>query len=159
MHEMTLTMRMHYLLPSEAIIPGEETLITTLLGSCVSVCIHDPVRETGGINHFMLPTWNGLVEKSHKYGDYSINFLIDRMIACGSEKENLIAKVFGGSAKVGSLSHVGEQNIALAKALLREHEIKITAMNVGGVNARKIIFNTQTGVVQMKYITYNSSIN
>lgn len=158
MHNMTLDMNSHYLYPSQLIIPKEDTLVTTILGSCVSVCIYDKVKKMGGINHYMLPKWNGLGEASHVYGDYSIDCLIKKMTASGSTKENLIAKLFGGSSRTDTHHRVGQQNIILAKEKLANHSIKVVAENVGGESARKIIFCTQSGVVKMKYLNYKPTI-
>ncbi len=32
-----------------------EVVLTTILGSCVAACLHDPVARLGGMNHFLLP--------------------------------------------------------------------------------------------------------
>ena len=37
-----------------------EEMITTVLGSCISVCIRDKAIHIGGMNHFMLPEENRL---------------------------------------------------------------------------------------------------
>jgi len=34
----------------------EPTVIETLLGSCVAVCLWDPETRVGGMNHFLLRT-------------------------------------------------------------------------------------------------------
>ena len=31
-----------------------DVMITTVLGSCVAVCLQDPVARIGGMNHFLL---------------------------------------------------------------------------------------------------------
>lgn len=43
------------LLPGEYYVTVEDEIIVTVLGSCVSACIRDPIRGIGGMNHFMLP--------------------------------------------------------------------------------------------------------
>jgi GGDEF domain-containing protein/chemotaxis receptor (MCP) glutamine deamidase CheD len=72
--------------------------VTTVLGSCVSVCLWDRVRGVGGINHFLLPLWNGDGLPTPRYGNIAIAALIDRMLALGCSRENLRAKLFGGAA-------------------------------------------------------------
>ena len=147
-------MNNHYLHPSQAIIPAEHSLVTTILGSCVAVCIYDKVEKKGGINHYMLPNKNNMGKVTHMYGDFSINFLIKKMMEKGSVKENLVAKLFGGSSSTSHHKSVGQQNIELAERVLSGHKIKIAAKNVGGRRARKIIFDTQSGLVKMKYLNY-----
>ena len=38
-----------------AIAQGPGVVISTLLGSCVAVCLWDPILQLGGMNHFLLP--------------------------------------------------------------------------------------------------------
>src|SRR4051812_50175375 len=46
-----------YLLPGELHASAEQTQVTTILGSCVSVCLWDQKLRIGGMNHFLLPMW------------------------------------------------------------------------------------------------------
>lgn len=130
-------------------------MVTTVLGSCISVCLWDPVTGTGGINHYMLPLWNGEGLPSPKYGNIAIRKLIDKMLLLGCRKENLKAKVFGGGAVMqtsGGLLNVGERNIMLAEDLLAEESIPIVSKDVGGDYGRKLIFCTASGTVLVKKI-------
>jgi chemotaxis protein CheD len=131
-------------------------LITTVLGSCVAVCIYDPVRKMGGMNHYMLPLWNGEGLASAKYGNIAIEKLISQMEELGSERKNLYAKVFGGASQVNYSMKIGERNVHVAKTMLNEMRINIVAESLNGEKGRKIIFNTYTGEVRMKYV--NSSL-
>ncbi len=145
----------YYLHPSKIIIPEEGSWITTVLGSCVSVCIYDTHNKTGGMNHFMLPFWNGEGLESPRYGNVAISRLIEEMLIAGSRKSNLIAKVFGGGKVLGktiSMFHVGERNISVAHRLLEEYKIPIVASSTGGDKGRKIFFNTKTGEVLQQYL-------
>jgi chemotaxis protein CheD len=77
------------------------------------------------------------------------------MLAMGSEKKHIQAKVFGGGEVVetkSNLFRIGERNIEIALKMLQEQKINITAKSVGGTLGRKIRFNTETGVVLMKLI-------
>ncbi|MDW3193434.1 MAG: chemotaxis protein CheD [Cytophagales bacterium] len=152
-------MQSHYLHPSNCFVPRETTIVTTVLGSCISVCLFDKVEGKGGINHFMLPKWNHQKEASHMFGDYSIEELIKIMIFRGSLKENLVAKIFGGSHRNSSYNKIGHQNFEQAKETLSRHHIRIVAKSVGGEKARKIIFDTKSGLVKMKYISYDAIID
>ncbi len=145
----------HYLYPSALFADTEPYLVDTILGSCVAVCLYDTVKKIGGINHYMLPLWNGNGLASPKYGNIAIEKLIEQMISFGSKKENLQAKIFGGGEVVETSTNmfrIGERNIETAEKLLRESKIKISGKSVGGKKGRKIRFNTHTGVVLMKYI-------
>lgn len=129
--------------------------MSTILGSCVAVCLYDPVTHIGGINHYMLPFWNGEGLASPKYGNIAIERLVEKMISLGCKKTNIIAKVFGGGEVIDtqiSQFHIGERNIAVAIQMLKELNIPIAGQSVGGKNGRRIQFNTQTGAVLQKMI-------
>ncbi len=145
----------YYLLPGAIFVSKENYFVTTILGSCVAVCLYDAKLKFGGINHFMLPYWSGQGLGSPRYGDIAIIKLIDEMQKYGSEKKNLIAKLFGGASVLdysNTSMNVGGRNIQLAKDLLNENKIKLLSENTGGKKGRKIIFKTQTGEVYHKFL-------
>lgn len=149
------TYQTHYLYPSAIFAHRRPHLVTTILGSCVAVCFWDPVQSIGGINHFMLPLWNGQGLASPKYGNIAIEKLLEKMIELGSKKENIKAKIFGGSQRLQSQVNsmeIGKRNIILAQQYLQDERIPIVSTNVGGSRGRKIIFHTHTGDVMMKFI-------
>lgn len=132
-----------------------EYKIVTVLGSCVSVCLWDPQMKMGGINHYLLPLWNGEGLPSPRYGNIAIAKLIKDMLLKGSKERNLKAKVFGGSSTANitrGLLSVGKRNIILALDVLKDRGIPIISSDVGGTFGRKIIFNTETGIVLVKKI-------
>lgn len=145
----------YYLYPSKLIATKTETKVITVLGSCVAVCIHDKVKNIGGINHYMLPLWNGRDLPSPKYGNIAIEKLIDKMVSLGSEKKNLEAKIFGGGDVIkveNKMFNIGIRNIEIAKKILSEQEIPVINQSTGTNSGRKILFNTKTGKVKMKFI-------
>lgn len=152
---MTANTKGFFLLPGAIKCSRKPLEVTTLLGSCVAVCLWDKKLQIGGINHFMMPYWNGTGLASPKYGNIAIEKLINNMINIGSNTNDMVAKVFGG-AKVLSTNHsifnIGERNIDTQEIILEKYNIKVVAKSIGGNSGRKIIFNTQTGVVKMKYI-------
>lgn len=146
----------HFLYPSSLYVSRDPHLVTTVLGSCIAVCLFDPKEKTGGINHYMLPLWNGEGLASVKFGNIAIEKLIEEMELRGSIRKNLYAKVFGGANQVNYSMQIGLRNTEIARKLLIENNINIVAESVGGTQGRKIIFNTYTGEVRMKYV--NSEI-
>ena len=144
----------YYLYPS-TIIVRNEGFIQTVLGSCVAVCLFDPRNQRGGMNHYMLPFWNGEGLETPRYGNVAIPKLIFEMLDNGSQKKDLVAKLFGGGKILGegnSFFHVGEKNIDVAVRLLKEFGIPVTASSTGGERGRKIWFNTVSGEVIQQYI-------
>lgn len=152
------TVTKHFLYPSAILVSIEPCEVTTILGSCIAVCIIDPVLCIGGINHYMLPLWNGVGLASPKYGNVAIEKLIAKMVMLGSKKNNLTAKVFGGGEVLETSSvqyNIGSRNIEIAREILHEKRIPIISSSLGGSYGRKIIFVTHTGEVKHFFIKKN----
>jgi chemotaxis protein CheD len=143
----------HYLYPSALFAEREQYMVDTILGSCVAVCLFDAKLLIGGINHYMLPLWNGNGLASPKFGNIATEKLIEKMIKNGSSSKNMIAKVFGGANQMDSSMNIGDRNIEIAKEVLSNHGIKIIAENTGGTVGRKLRYDTGTGQVMMKFLT------
>lgn len=144
-----------FLHPSSLFVGSDSQWIVTVLGSCVSVCLFDKKRNIGGINHFMLPLWNGDGLESPKYGNVAIMHLLTKMLEFGAKKEDIVCKLFGGAEvldKMHSVYHVGQRNIELAYKMLAELNIPVVGSSTGGQSGRKILFNTSTGEVLQKYL-------
>jgi chemotaxis protein CheD len=135
----------------------EECIITTVLGSCISVCLWDAIAGIGGMNHYMLPLWNGEGLPSPRYGNIAIPRLIEKITASGGTKSNLKAKVFGGAEMISVMKEsrmkIGAQNIILAEDLLAREGVPIISIDVGGHCGRRIHFNTRTGAVMLKRLS------
>lgn len=151
----------HFNTQAVKILPGEyyattnEYLIVTVLGSCISVCLYDPVSKIGGMNHFLLPNDNddhSVISASARYGSYAMEILINHLIKLGAHRERLVAKVFGGANVLPSVSSssVGEKNTSFVKDYLDMEHIKIVAMDVLNTYPRKVYFFPHTGKVMLK---------
>lgn len=129
--------------------------LSTILGSCVAVCLYDDVKKVGGMNHYMLPLWNGEGLASPKYGNVAIELLINKMLKNGCKKRNIKAKIFGGASVIktqSDLYNIGERNIQMAQDILERENIKIIASSVGGDRGRKIMMDTQNFQIRHKYV-------
>jgi chemotaxis protein CheD len=145
----------HFLYPAALYASKEPFQINTILGSCVAVCLYDPVLKYGGMCHYMLPLWNGDGLASPKYGSIAIEKLVEKMVNFGSKKFNLKAKIFGGGEVIETENpkfNVGHRNIIFAKEMLAEENIPVISSSVGGKLGRKIIFFTDTGEVKQRYV-------
>lgn len=128
--------------------------ISTVLGSCVAVCLYDRNLGIGGMNHYLLPFWNGNGLQTPKFGNISIPKMVEQMMEHGSTHKTLEAKIFGGaSMNIGNSDSmmIGEKNILVAREILKEYKIAIVAEDIGGQNGRKIQFDIERGKVLMKY--------
>jgi len=142
------------LYPAALFVSPKPHLVTTVLGTCVAVCLWDSVLHIGGINHYMLPYWNGDGLASPKYGNIAMERLYKKMVTIGAKPNTMVAKVFGGKINESgnSVFNIGEKNIKLAFDFLADVNIKVKAQSVGGPHGRKLQFMSQTGEVRMKYI-------
>ncbi len=151
--------------PGEYHVSTEDEMIGTLLGSCVSVCLHDPVTRVSGMNHFMLPgrivQADILQDRTARFGITAINELLHQMEAAGASRENLTAKVFGGGHVIVTAfetSTLPADNIRLAQVMLELEDIPIEEMDVGGSHGRKILMEARTGKVYLKNLLNRSII-
>ena len=138
----------------EIYIGVKPTEISTVLGSCIAVCLYDKVEQIGSMNHYLVPLWNENGLQSPKYGNISIPRLVENMINVGCSIKNIEAKIFGGAnvidVRVKDMM-IGRKNIIIAKELLREHNITITAQDIGGTQGRRIMMRSDTGKVMLRY--------
>jgi len=125
--------------------------LSTLLGSCVAVCLFDPQLKIGGINHFMLPDMgrskHGSVD-SLLSGDFAMEALLNGLLNRGARKVRLQAKAFGGGTIIdtegGSLS-IGMRNANFARDWLAREKIPLLSSDFLGPWSRKIIFLPDSG--------------
>lgn len=135
--------------PGGWVVSGGERPLSTLLGSCVAVCLHDPLLSIGGMNHFLLPARRGNIGSDTEVflaGDYAMEVLVNAVMKRGASKSRLLAKAFGGSNVVGAISMaIGDSNVRFATEWLAREGIPLVACDLGGKQARKVIFVPQTG--------------
>ena len=148
------------ILPGEFYSTDKPVLISTVLGSCISIAFYDPEIKLGGLNHFMLPTTNRTqeisVEEQGRYGDFAMELLLNDMFKKGAKKENLKAKVFGGGNVLDDggfhKNRTGLNNISFALDYLQTENIPIIANDTGGIFPRKIFYDPQTSKIYLKRI-------
>lgn len=131
-------------------------LVSTILGSCVAVCLWDAVAGVGGLNHFLLPQQvaNGI--SSPRFGNIAIERLIERIRELGGDPLRLKGKIFGGASVIDAFHSerrsLGMGNVDLARRLLRDAGIPIVAEDVGGTQGRKVMFQTSDGAAWVRRI-------
>ncbi len=130
--------------------------ICTMLGSCVAACIWDPQLKIGGLNHFLLPEDpNATGAPSRRYGVYAMEVLINDILKRGSQKSDLVAKIFGGGNVISAQNSegVGSKNVGFVRDFLRTESIPVVAEDVGGPNGRRIYFFPGEGRVSVLQIS------
>ncbi len=140
-------MKQFYLYPGQLAAFKEETLVTTLLGSCVAVALFDPEKKIAGLNHYLLPEPSPFDQLSPRYGTYALAQLIREIEALGGKSDRLQAKIYGGGNVINNILNgpsIGQLNITMAEKILKHLQIPIVEKNVGGQKARTIKLNTLT---------------
>ena len=128
-----------------------ERPLSTLLGSCVAVCLFDPVLRIGGLNHFMLPNMQRKTEDdvgSLLSGDFAMEALLNALLQRGAKKVRLQAKAFGGGTiiEVGNSSlSIGMRNANFTREWLDREGIPLLSSDFLGPWSRKILFVPSTG--------------
>ena len=147
------------ILPGEYYVTREHEIITTVLGSCISACIRDPLSGVGGMNHFMLPgdenkcmgTWGGRDCLETRYGIAAMETLINDILKQGGRKDRLELKLFGGGRVLAmDVSNVGERNIDFARQFAHAEGYEVLSEDTGGPHPRKVIFFPKTGKVMIR---------
>lgn len=124
-------------------------VVSTVLGSCVSACLYDPVSKVGGMNHFMLPDGD-CVNQPSRYGVHAMELLINEIMQLGGDRRRLQAKVFGGatSPSLGlSINRVAERNAQFVRDFLKAEGIPLVSERLGGELPLEVRMETATGRV------------
>lgn len=146
-------------LPGEFYVSSQDELVTTVLGSCVSACIHDPRRGIGGMNHFMLPepmgerdSWSATVGRAARYGSDAMEQLINAILSAGGQRADLQVKVFGGGRVLAQLTDVGQRNIEFVQRYIAAEKLVLSASDLGDVYPRQVQFFPHTGRARVRLL-------
>src|SRR5690349_3712686 len=143
--------------PGEFYVTGKpDEVLVTVLGSCVSACIRDPIAKIGGMNHFMLPhhksgSWGDDL-KSARFGNFAMEKLINELIKAGASRDRMEIKVFGGGNVTESSNAVGSDNAAFVLRYLEAEGLSCAAQDLGGTLPRRIHYYASTGRVVRKLL-------
>ena len=144
------------ILPGEFFVSAEPMIVYTVLGSCVSACIRDPLAGVGGMNHFMLPqpknastdSWG----ESTRYGSYAMESLINDILKRGGVKRRLEVKLFGAGRIYDGNIDVGARNAEWVLEYIKTEGLTACKTDLGDILPRKIYYFTESGRVLMKKI-------
>ena len=144
------------ILPGEFFVSAEPMIVYTVLGSCVSACIRDPLAGVGGMNHFMLPqpknastdSWG----ESTRYGSYAMESLINDILKRGGVKSRLEVKLFGAGRIYDGNIDVGAKNAEWVLEYIKTEGLTACKTDLGDILPRKIYYFTESGRVLMKKI-------
>ena len=144
------------ILPGEFFVSASPMIVYTVLGSCISACIRDPVVGVGGMNHFMLPKpkegGNDSWGESARYGSYAMESLINEILKQGGMKSRLEVKLFGAGKIYEGKIDVGARNAEWVLGFLKTEGLRPVKSDLGDVCPRKVYYFTESGRVLMKKI-------
>ena len=127
-----------------AVVAEPDTVVTTVLGSCIAVCLRDSVARIGGMNHFLLgepdPSHQVSVRDLQRYGLHAMELLINAMMQQGAARQRLRAQLYGGANVVAGLGQIGQKNAEFARRFLATENIPLGHTDVGGTHARRVEF-------------------
>lgn len=131
------------------------TLITYALGSCIGICLYDPVVKLGGLLHIMLPLNMETGRKNPlKYADTGMAEMLRQMESMGANRSRLVAKIAGGAKMFevtgGALGNIGQRNIESVRIQMKKHGLRISNEDVGGTVARTMSMDVETGTITVR---------
>jgi chemotaxis protein CheD len=132
----------YYLKPGYLFVNKERSIISTVLGSCVSICLYDKLKKYGGMNHYIFPIRKKNDPMSTKFGNIAIMQLLKCFMDHSSQKEDLVAHIIGGAhlEENSNSNEIAQHNIVIARKILKKQGIKIISEHTGGLSGRKVIF-------------------
>lgn len=151
--------RVHVVQGEHHVSSDPDVMLTTILGSCVAVCLRDTEVGFGGMNHFLLPEGKAEgLDEGRRYGAFAMELLINELLRNGGRRERMEAKLFGGARMFGGLSDVGASNAAFAEKFLRDEGIPVVGGSLGGFGARRVQYWPTTGRAQQRTVTDTNEV-
>lgn len=135
--------------PGEILATREDWLLVTVTGSCVVLCLHDPVAAVGGMAHFMVPDLEAGATDTHasaRYASHIMESLIDAMLLQGARRERLTALLYGGAniLKGLYLGAPGERNVLFTPQLPEPGRHPTARRSRPGNDAAQNLFSAET---------------
>ncbi len=133
-----------------------DIIITHALGSCIAVCIYDPVTCIGGMLHFLLPEARINPERAKQqpavFADTGIPLLFQAAFERGLKKQRAIVHLVGGAEmtqSAGAAFGTGRRNVLAAKNLLWRNGVFVAGLDVGGTGARTLYLSVSNGRLEV----------
>ncbi len=141
-----------------------DLLMTAGLGSCIGICINDPIAKVGGMAHIMLPTANGNPGSNPaKFADTAIELMVKEILNLGASKIRLKAKIAGGAQMFSfpgkpPVLKIGDRNAEAVMVELKRLSIPLLVSDVGGSFGRTIHFDVSTGELKVRTINHGEKV-
>ncbi|MCB5249763.1 MAG: hypothetical protein RBS16_01085 [Candidatus Cloacimonadales bacterium] len=138
-----LTTNKYLLKPGYMIINQEPTVVYGVVGSGVFLALWDEEESYSACCSYLYPFTKDKSKSNSLYGNTAIHWLIKKMKDNGSDTKNIKAHLLGGASS--NSQRIGDNNILIAKKVLKKFNIEVVAADIGGKMGRKYIFDCQNG--------------
>ncbi|EGD59355.1 CheD [Novosphingobium nitrogenifigens DSM 19370] len=140
----------------QAVVSSDRNVeLSTVLGSCVALCLFDPDAHLGGMNHFLLaePPANATAASVDEYyGTYLMELLVNQMLSKGARKGRLKAHLYGGANVNRNMMRIGSANADFARSFVQREGIELLRSDLGGSSARRVDFRPASGQVRCRTV-------
>jgi chemotaxis protein CheD len=147
------------LVPGQLFVGGARDCITTVVGSCVTVCMHDARARCGGMLQFLLPFTvpgtlparaQGGFDAPERLAFLALETLVTGLESRGARRGTLRTKLFGAARVDPLLADSSRDTIHRVRSYLRTERIVEDGADTGLLQARKIVFHPGEGRVLIK---------
>ena len=147
---------------------GGNRPLVTVVGSCLALVISAPDWSISGMVHTIYPSRSRRLPEAGKasrlFVDEAIEDLLSQFTGLGILRSQLVLKLFGGASITvqvdgrAPLVSPGDANLTVARRVIAEAGLVITAEDVGGRQGRKVILHPRTGEVRVKRLSSTSDV-
>lgn len=133
-----------------------DVLTTYSLGSCIAVCLYDPVTHIGGMLHYQLPDSkmdpDRARDKPFMFANTGMKILVEKLVSMGVNKKRMRIKIAGGAAMdTGPQGFdIGKRNHLAIRKIMWKNGMFIDAEDVGGTSPRNMYMNMENGAVTIR---------
>ena len=133
-----------------------DVLVTYSLGSCIGVCLYDPVVHIGGMLHYQLPDSKVNKTKASRkpfmFANSGMEIIIEKLLSMGANKKRLQIKIAGAATMhIGTQKFdIGKRNHLAIRHILWKEGMFLNAEDIGGTSPRHMCLNIDNGAVIVK---------
>jgi chemotaxis protein CheD len=135
----------------------QSQIVTHALGSCVAICLWDPVAGVAGLMHVLLPDSLINPDRARRqpaaFADTGIPLLLRTAYEYGIDKTRCVVRLVGGADVMGIATgiegSIGRCNVLAIRNLLSQNGVLVQRSAVGGVRARTVTMSVGDGRVQI----------
>lgn len=153
---------LYILYPGDYFATKEDCMLGTVVGSCLVLCLYDPIKGIGGMGHFIVPGALGtegiVVDDIARVGITSIEYLMGEIVKLGGDRKYLKAKIFGAGYQgmnPKKLHELSDSNIRFIHEYFTIEKIHVDRSDLGGEFRRKIYFSLKDGIVYRQILKNN----